>query len=441
MVMTQYDFDVFISYAQCDVAFARDLAIWLRKCDIRVWLAEEQLVPGSRFRAGLEQGIRECRDLVAVLTPAYSARPWTQREVDLFDLDANLSQRRVIGLQIGEYPPGPIDQVFLVSQRINWRDMSLDHDGFWLLHCGINRTRPGPRSDWASNGARLLSAEQPRPLASSSSRTTRSELRVYSLDNYDLGKTDGETYVSLVDKCLCEKNQTWHHDFSRLEKLLESRSVEAVAVLTDLWAFGHPQRAAVIYAALRPTPMDQYGPWSLLDSGCQSLARWVLISRLLRTPDESEIWFSWAVSDGAWSFLPEMAELAPVGPLQEHFRDLASKAADPSHSFRTTEADYDYGVMITPWNHFHLCWLALRLADHQAAIAHADALCRTALRGDVRAGRFLSRVCSWPVYQPVLADAPTERMITRARESLGMLPLAAIGDTKRRLEEIWSRSR
>lgn len=255
MSSVHYAFDVFISYAQSDVEFARDLAGWLRDCHLKVWLAEEQLVPGSRFRAGLQQGILESRDLVAVLSPAYSKRPWTQREVDLFDLHADLADRRVFGLQIGDVPCGPVDQVFLVSQRIRWREKSFDPEGMWLLHCGLRRKRPGSRSDWAEKGRSLFSEH----------RTTKPDqtilppnLLILSFDEMSPWGPDSEKYVSLVDRCLNEPHPFWERSFHELQGFIGSgRKGSAEEMMVDLWAVGHAERAAVLYSGLNPKPSTQ----------------------------------------------------------------------------------------------------------------------------------------------------------------------------------------
>ena len=72
--MTVYSFDVFLSYAYQDASFARNLVEWLRRSGYKVWVDEEQLVPGSQFRAGLQQGLRESRHMVVMLTSDYVNR-------------------------------------------------------------------------------------------------------------------------------------------------------------------------------------------------------------------------------------------------------------------------------------------------------------------------------------------------------------------------------
>ena len=155
-VTNRYSFDVFLSYAYQDIIFARKLAEWLRQSNYEVWIDEEQLVPGTQFRAGLQQGLHESRHMVVILTPEYANRHWTQRELDIFDLDADRSERRILAVQTGRDFSGVLDQTFLVHQRIQWNEEGFDPEAFWLLNCGLLGRRPGVRQRWGSNGAQLL---------------------------------------------------------------------------------------------------------------------------------------------------------------------------------------------------------------------------------------------------------------------------------------------
>jgi hypothetical protein len=108
--------------------------------------------------------------MVAMLTPEYVSRPWTQREIDLFDLDADRSERKLLAIQIGNLPAGVLDQVFLVYQRILWRGEAFDPEAFWHLNCGLANHRPGPRQEWGNNGLRLLDSTYQSSPASDADR-------------------------------------------------------------------------------------------------------------------------------------------------------------------------------------------------------------------------------------------------------------------------------
>lgn len=164
MLSTEFPFDVFISYGGENRAFARRLAGWLRNIQVKVWLDEEQLVPGCRWRDSLKQGLRDSRHLVAVLTPEYVSRPWTQRELDLFDLSADHAQRRLLALEMGQVPESPLDQMFEVTQRIKWQNADFDLEAFWCLSCGLRNCAPSPRNTWAERGKALLSEVHPQQI-------------------------------------------------------------------------------------------------------------------------------------------------------------------------------------------------------------------------------------------------------------------------------------
>lgn len=156
--MASFGFDAFLSYTTEDLDFARKLVNWLRASGFEIWFAEEQLIPGQRWREGLENGLEASRHLVALLTKSYSNRRWTQRELDLFDLEADQTRRRMLGIQIGEIERGTVDQVFLVDQRLYWKDEDFDPEAFWKLYCGLKGEKPGPQSGWAGKGHQLISA-------------------------------------------------------------------------------------------------------------------------------------------------------------------------------------------------------------------------------------------------------------------------------------------
>jgi hypothetical protein len=154
--MSVHAFDIFVSYSHEDQTFARDLAGWLRAANLTVWMDEEQLVPGTRFRPALQQGLRESQHLVAIVTASYARRRWTQRELDLFDLLADDENRKIIGVQLDEVDTGPLDQIFLVNQRIDWQAREFNAEAFWLLHCALTSERPGPKRSWLDRGHSLI---------------------------------------------------------------------------------------------------------------------------------------------------------------------------------------------------------------------------------------------------------------------------------------------
>lgn len=82
-VMAGEVWDVFISHASEDKgAVVRPLSEALTARGVTVWLDEVQLKIGDSLRRKIDQGIRSSRFGVAVLSPAFFAKGWTQYELD-----------------------------------------------------------------------------------------------------------------------------------------------------------------------------------------------------------------------------------------------------------------------------------------------------------------------------------------------------------------------
>jgi len=438
--MEDFSFDVFVSYAHTDIEFARQMVNWIRLSGFRVWFDEEQLVPGSRFRAGLQQGLRESQHLVTILTSSYTRRPWTQRELDLFDLTAEHTDRRILAITIGQADLGPLDQVLLVHQRIPWQRTDFEGNGFWLLYCGLTNQRPGPRSEWETKGQQLIGkTREDADSACYAEIPSFVVLDSIALDRYvesnDFG-SQSKDIQGLISGCLFDRD--WQSSFTQLQcqiKDIDDSLIREHLVLP--WAVGNAERSAVVSLAMIPQWYGHYAVWPFVDMGCQDTARWFLSTLHLTHPEASEVWFSWVVSEEIWPLLPVAANRINVKDLRDHLLQISRVALDADISFHDAEEDYNYGVMITPWNHFHLCWLALKLKDQNSALAHAEALCESGLRGESRAGRFITRLTNWPCFKPIRVSKLAGR-IELARTALGLEKLALNSERKRRIEEIWS---
>ena len=69
------DFDVFLSHNSKDKPAVRELARRLSDRGIRVWLDEDQLIPGRNWQPLLEQGIQQSAT-GAVLVGPHGLAPW-----------------------------------------------------------------------------------------------------------------------------------------------------------------------------------------------------------------------------------------------------------------------------------------------------------------------------------------------------------------------------
>jgi len=74
--------DVFISHAREDKdSFVRQLAEALTKRGVRVWFDEYSLKLGDSLTRSIDQGLARCRFGIVVLSPAFFAKEWTQKEL------------------------------------------------------------------------------------------------------------------------------------------------------------------------------------------------------------------------------------------------------------------------------------------------------------------------------------------------------------------------
>jgi len=74
--------DIFISYASEDREFVQQLAEALEYWGLTVWLDQSTLQPGDSLRRGIDEGLAQSRYGVVVLSSAFFAKDWTQRELD-----------------------------------------------------------------------------------------------------------------------------------------------------------------------------------------------------------------------------------------------------------------------------------------------------------------------------------------------------------------------
>jgi hypothetical protein len=74
--------DVFISHAREDRQVARPLAGLLKAAGLRVWIDENELRLGDSLRRKIDHALARSRYGVVILSPAFFAKEWPQRELD-----------------------------------------------------------------------------------------------------------------------------------------------------------------------------------------------------------------------------------------------------------------------------------------------------------------------------------------------------------------------
>jgi hypothetical protein len=128
MVMKQYD--VFISHASEDKdSFVRPLTKCLEEHHLHIWYDEFSLKLGDSLRRSIDMGLTSSRYGVVILSHAFFAKHWAQRELDGLVARETIGRERVIlpiwhGISkehICEYSP-PLADLVAVSS-----DKGLDH--------------------------------------------------------------------------------------------------------------------------------------------------------------------------------------------------------------------------------------------------------------------------------------------------------------------------
>ena len=89
--------DVFVSHASEDKeSVARPLAEALRGCGLTVWFDEYELVLGDSLRRKVDDGLRNSRVGVVILSPSFFDKEWPQRELDGLTARRNAGEPHVI---------------------------------------------------------------------------------------------------------------------------------------------------------------------------------------------------------------------------------------------------------------------------------------------------------------------------------------------------------
>jgi len=81
--MAAGNWDIFLSHASEDLdAVARPLADMLERRGLRVWIDEQELVPGRSLVEQINSGLAASRNGGIVLSPSFLGKPWTSFELD-----------------------------------------------------------------------------------------------------------------------------------------------------------------------------------------------------------------------------------------------------------------------------------------------------------------------------------------------------------------------
>lgn len=72
---------IFLSYAHQDEAFARRLQADLRAQGVPLWVATSSILPGEKWAAAIDRGLRESGIFAVILTPNTLASTWVEHEL------------------------------------------------------------------------------------------------------------------------------------------------------------------------------------------------------------------------------------------------------------------------------------------------------------------------------------------------------------------------
>ena len=91
---------IFISYANPDADFAARLAADLRQRGFDIWMAPDSILPGEKWVAAIERGLRESGIFLLVLSPAGIDSKWVSQETQVAIMLENEGQMRIYPLRV-----------------------------------------------------------------------------------------------------------------------------------------------------------------------------------------------------------------------------------------------------------------------------------------------------------------------------------------------------
>ena len=118
-----YKFDVFLSHSSKDKREVRILAEQLRSAGAEVWLDEKQIMPGDYFIRKIEDGLRDSKWVVIVLSKASRESYWCRAEYEPF-IQAEMQKRptRVIPVMLEPLEEEDIPWILRPKHRLNLGD-------------------------------------------------------------------------------------------------------------------------------------------------------------------------------------------------------------------------------------------------------------------------------------------------------------------------------
>ena len=140
--MTAESFDIFLSHNSADKDAVRRLAAQLRADGLKVWLDEEQLVPGQQWLEAIEQTLENVRAAV-ILIGSEGLGPWEMPEMRVCLLECISRKLPVIPVLLPGAPEKPKIPAFL--RLFTWVDLrkGLEPEGIARIKSGVMGVAPG----------------------------------------------------------------------------------------------------------------------------------------------------------------------------------------------------------------------------------------------------------------------------------------------------------
>jgi hypothetical protein len=78
---SKYEYDIFLSYHHADDEWTKRLVDALSKKGVEVWHDDEKIKPGDSWREKIEEGLRQSRNVVFIVTPETARSNWMALEL------------------------------------------------------------------------------------------------------------------------------------------------------------------------------------------------------------------------------------------------------------------------------------------------------------------------------------------------------------------------
>lgn len=120
---------VFISHSGKDDSLAEQIASYLERVGLEVWLDKREIMPGDNWADKIAQGLRESDAMVVLLTEGALRSEFMRWNID-FALSQKPFRRRVVPVFVGNSANSKKDLPWIFDrlQSINLRENSADEE-------------------------------------------------------------------------------------------------------------------------------------------------------------------------------------------------------------------------------------------------------------------------------------------------------------------------